>query len=344
MATNESDNNVPKRSSEEGRQESVSSERMPGEVTPTGEQAEDATGSGRDSGDNNEHVGGNLRSLPSFGTHMTDAFHAMADRLGVLAGIYAITFIVSLAAGMVPAMLTGMAQEQPFMLLAISIGVAIVSGLVGLWVYLAGISALLEDSADASIGESLSKALTLFLPYIWIVLLSSLAVAGGFVLLVVPGVIVGVLFSLAGPVYAAEGRTGIRALLTSREYIRGHGVDAFLRYVVISILGGIVTSVVGGGVSIAGAESNIVGTALSQAVNLVVTVYAVAFGVQLYKYLRAIKGDVQESVDAHDPTFYIILMVIGVVVIGLITTFVVWVGLHFDPQAADQPLQSFIGL
>jgi hypothetical protein len=54
-------------------------------------------------------------------------------------------------------------------------------------------------------------------------LLANLAMLGGLILLVVPGIMVGVWFSLLGPVVAIEGPAQNRVLTRSRELVRGRG-------------------------------------------------------------------------------------------------------------------------
>lgn len=59
-------------------------------------------------------------------------------------------------------------------------------------------------------------------PYLWILVLSFLIIAGGFVLAIIPGIFLTIAFLLAGPVFLMEDQRSMDALLRSRDLIKGH--------------------------------------------------------------------------------------------------------------------------
>jgi hypothetical protein len=59
------------------------------------------------------------------------------------------------------------------------------------------------------------------LSYLWITVLVGFITAAGFLLLIIPGILFTVWFSLALFIFAAEGVHGINALRKSKEYVRG---------------------------------------------------------------------------------------------------------------------------
>lgn len=72
--------------------------------------------------------------------------------------------------------------------------------------------------------------------FLWLGLLTTLVTMGGFLLLVIPGIIVSVYLYLAQYVFVAEGKTGMAAVLRSRELVRGYWLAVFSRLLLIGIM------------------------------------------------------------------------------------------------------------
>lgn len=70
----------------------------------------------------------------------------------------------------------------------------------------------------------------------WVYILMSLVTMGGFMLLIVPGVIVSVLVYFSQYVYAREGVRGVNALLRSRELVQGNWGAVFGRTLGLGLL------------------------------------------------------------------------------------------------------------
>jgi hypothetical protein len=99
---------------------------------------------------------------------------------------------------------------------------------------------------DASIGDSFRVALKIIVPMTGTMLLVYLGVIAGFLLLVIPGVMLSMAWILTSPVVIFERRFGSAALGRSRELMRGHKWRAFGVLVVGSIIVGILGAVLGG--------------------------------------------------------------------------------------------------
>jgi hypothetical protein len=67
------------------------------------------------------------------------------------------------------------------------------------------------------------------LSLIWLSILTMVVVAGGFMLLIIPGIIVAVYVSLSQVILAAEGKTGMAALMRSRELVYGNWMTMFIK-------------------------------------------------------------------------------------------------------------------
>jgi len=95
---------------------------------------------------------------------------------------------------------------------------------------------------DLEIGESYRYGFARFWSIVLIGVLSALAIAAGFILLVVPGFIVLTFLSCAIPALVIEGRRGREALRRSWNLVRGFGWPVFGTIIVAGLLTGIVNS------------------------------------------------------------------------------------------------------
>ncbi len=104
-----------------------------------------------------------------------------------------------------------------------------------------GMSGLLHAVTDDSLTsrEALSRGWTTVGGLIWLLSLLGFLTTGGFLLFFIPGVIFTVWFIFGQFILIEENERGMRALLRSREFVRGYGFDVFLRLFLIWIISGI---------------------------------------------------------------------------------------------------------
>lgn len=140
-------------------------------------------------------------------------------------------------------------------------------------------------------GDALRHALARFPSLLWVSILVSAAIAGGTLLLFVPGFYMVGALAAAVPALMAEDRRGFAALRRSRELVRGEWWPAFCATFVV----GVVLAAVGFGVE-RGLELNgsVTGFELAHAAGLLiveifVTPFAVATVAAVYLDLRAAK-------------------------------------------------------
>lgn len=94
-------------------------------------------------------------------------------------------------------------------------------------------AALLRASAqvlvgqEVNLGASVSWGLAHLWPVIWVSLMVGLATAAGYLLLVVPGIIIGGFLVVTIPAVIIEGRRGFDALSRSWQLVEGHWWHAF---------------------------------------------------------------------------------------------------------------------
>jgi hypothetical protein len=84
-----------------------------------------------------------------------------------------------------------------------------------------------DGRVDLSIGETLNKVGPRVGRLAGAGLLAALGIIGGFILLIVPGLILLTWWILISPVIVLEDRGAIEAFGRSRELVRGHGWNAF---------------------------------------------------------------------------------------------------------------------
>lgn len=143
---------------------------------------------------------------------------------------------------------------------------------------------------DLSLGglfRSISKVLG---PLLWTAILVGLGVFAGFLLFVVPGLVLLTWWAVAAPVVVCEVRTPTQAIARSRELVRGHGWQVFgvllvtflLVLIADLLLASLANAVSGGDVAFAVAQL-VAGT-------ITAPVFALASAV-LYLELLQLKGE-----------------------------------------------------
>jgi ABC-type Fe3+ transport system permease subunit len=134
------------------------------------------------------------------------------------------------------------------------------------------------------VSSLLSESLPKLLPVLLASILAALIVAGGFLLLIVPGIIFGIWYTFIVPVVLFEKKTGMDALKQSREYARGRWWAIFGRFILLCLVMLVAVIVVSIVVSIVAA---IFGPAAKSLNNLfsifVLTPIATIFSYHLYR-------------------------------------------------------------
>jgi hypothetical protein len=171
--------------------------------------------------------------------------------------------------------------------------------IIGLWIALAILYVVKEKDTEMSSREALGKGIKRLFSYWWLNVLSLIIAIGGFLLFVVPGVILSIWFSLASYVFVAEDRKGMTALLRSKQLVQGYWLQVFWRLLVLGLLAiltiapfiilGVVLTLAEVATSVALEKSMGLIVGLSQ---WFVSAFGIAYGYLLYENLRDIKKDV----------------------------------------------------
>jgi hypothetical protein len=174
-----------------------------------------------------------------------------------------------------------------------SVGIAgLVAALAGILMYLVLTGAITRAVAAEVAGEdpSVEQSYRFGFHRIWSVLLVSvlvgLAIIGGLILFVIPGIYIGVRLAVSIEALVVEGRRGTQAMGRSWGLVGGHWWHAFGTLLVATLLTAIVNAVI----TAPFGNTNWFVQAVAAAVATVITLpYGVLVGVLLYLDLRARK-------------------------------------------------------
>ena len=135
------------------------------------------------------------------------------------------------------AILSGATSGQ---LTAFIIGV-IISIIGGVLAYIAAIGFIYflldkEKGVYSSVKEYYKKAAHIFWAFVWISILLSLSIFGGFALFIVPGIILSFYLLFSTYVLVDENKKGLTALTQSWNYVRGYAWSIFFKLLLFGLL------------------------------------------------------------------------------------------------------------
>ncbi len=173
----------------------------------------------------------------SFAELLDTAFRIVRDHFGLLVGIASAVYVPLAVVndGVQPA-----PGEIVWGRLAAALAVSLVAGPIGFTALTHAVGEIYLDR-PTSIGQSFRFALRIIVPMTGTMLLVYLGIAAALLLLVIPGVILGMAWILTSPVVVFEGKYGTAALGRSRGLMRGHKWRAFgvllLGWIIVAVLG-----------------------------------------------------------------------------------------------------------
>ncbi len=151
-----------------------------------------------------------------------------------------------------------------------------------------------------------------FWPFVWLIILEILAVAGGFVMLIIPGIWLAFSFSFAVYVFVVEQRRGLDVLRQSKEYVKGYWWAVVGRVVLL----GLAFSVIGAVVKFCAAF--LAGTIGAGIASVALAVFFVPFSViytyLIFKNLRELKPSLVEVQTKEGKGFIKASAIVGLVI------------------------------
>jgi hypothetical protein len=164
-------------------------------------------------------------------------FNIYVEQASVLLPAAAVVFVLS---GILTALL--IVVSPALVLIAVVIAFAAVTLFTGMIVEL--VADVQDGRRDATVGQLLGAVTPVFGKLILIGVVAGIGIAIGFVLIIVPGLILITIWSVAAPVVVLERPPGLGALKRSRELVQGHGWEVFGVIVILVIGVGILAAVI----------------------------------------------------------------------------------------------------
>jgi hypothetical protein len=219
------------------------------------------------------------RKLDIGGT-LNQVFSTYGSQAGVLLPL---AFCIYLLVAVIDVILAGSLWLVPLVLAVSVIAATLYQGMVvGL------VSDVQDGSRDSSIDDLVRATGPVILPLIGAGLLAGLAIGIGFLLLVVPGLILLTIWSVIAPVIVVE-RSGVMAAFgRSRELVRGNGWQVFGVIVVVYIIV-FVGNLVFGGIGAAISDAAVVRILFSLIASTVTAPIGALVAAVIYFRLLAIK-------------------------------------------------------
>ena len=235
-------------------------------------------------------------ALPRASKLFSEAWKIYQDRFKTLIIISLMPMLAFLAAGIIGgggAALGIKLHVNSFGLGAIGIIFALAALIfliyLGVWGTVAGIIAIKDSGEKIDWKEAYRRSKPLINVFFTTGLLAGLAVMGGLILLIVPGIIFGLWFSQSNYVVVEEGLANTAALKRSKHYVKGRLMEVIGKYVYIGLITLGLYILVGIFISLVGALSGLKQQELSWISNifsLIWTPMVTVYGYLLYKALK----------------------------------------------------------
>jgi hypothetical protein len=138
--------------------------------------------------------------------------------------------------------------------------ISLLIGLVASMLFTGMVVELVADIQDGRRDSSPRKLLSAVTPVLGQLIIVGVGELIGFILIIIPGLVILTIWSVAAPVVVLERPPGLQALSRSRELVRGNGWQVFGVIFALDILVMIVAAVIEGGADSASTGAGIVVT------------------------------------------------------------------------------------
>ncbi len=209
------------------------------------------------------------------------------------------------------------------------------------WGQTALLYAIKDSQEKIGVMESYRRGWHKIFSYWWVSLLVGFITLSGFLLLIVPGIIFTIWFSLAVFILVAEDLKGMNALLKSKEYVKGKWGGVFWRFFFIVGISSIIFLVP---ILIFSLLNIPLGVEISQfVIGLFLTPLIMTYGFLVYSNLRAVKGEIAFAPTSGKKATFIIIGILGILIIPAILFSTVFLSLDSAKEKArDARRQSDI--
>jgi len=160
------------------------------------------------------------KELMGIGELLKISWSVIKNNIATLLGIVALYMVVATGIEYLPVILKAFTFP---VIIIIPLNITITTIIISITTIalIFAINNILEGS-PVDIKESYKTGFKKFFPYLWTIILAGLATFGGLLLLIIPGIIFVVWFSLAGYVRIIEGTGSTAALKRSKQLVKGN--------------------------------------------------------------------------------------------------------------------------
>jgi hypothetical protein len=172
---------------------------------------------------------------------------------------------------------------------------------INLWFNIAALITIKNRSQSLKFHQVVPQAWPLIAKYWWTSILGALAALGGFLFFVIPGILLSLYFTFSSQVVIDQGKTGIIALWTSRELIKGKILAVIWRFLGLFAIIILVSIIVQAGSSAwIKAFGDPIGQPISTFANLITSlstnIFATIYTWLIYEELTKLKGKFQVQI------------------------------------------------
>ena len=232
--------------------------------------------------------------LPKATELLKQSWEIFKQKIKILIQIQIIPFIVAIpllvmmgAAGLLDEKGSKSFSDVNFIAVLAIIALGVLAGVVQLWAQIAMIKAIVDPDSQ-NIKEMFRQSRHLILPYLWVSVLIGLIVLGGFILLIIPGIIFAFWYCFSPYALILENKRGMEALRTSKGYVKGNIGKIFSRYVLLMLLALVVFAIPSG--VLGGLHLKAVGDIYTWVVSLVFSPVAAIYSYLIYRRLQDMKA------------------------------------------------------
>ncbi len=176
------------------------------------------------------------------------------------------------------------------------------------------LSLVLFISRGGTISEAYRSAKSLFWPFVWLGILSSVITLGGYVMLIVPGILMGIWFSFSLYILVLENKRGLSILLQSRGYVEGFWWAILWRFILLTLVY-IAALIVMGILSIL--LTPILGRTifgvLFSIIQMLFVSFPIIYSYSIYQNLRELKPALATTPATKGRKFFIVSGIVGLV-------------------------------
>ena len=260
--------------------------------------------------------------LPSAGDLLKESWHIFLSRWKTLVSLALIAFLPPLLINLIVWGLSFFYPQAGLIFLALISPLLLLSILFSSW----GTLSLIYAISNSNLGfkESLKRGWHKIISYWWVMFLGGLIITGGYMLLIIPGVIFSVWFSLAAFILIEENITGMNALLKSKKYVEGYWGSVFWRFlfftflfggllVILIIVSGIVSGIISGIFKAIGAFLIEIFSLCGSIIGDIGLTIGYIYGYRIYYYLRNIKKDLVFAPSQKEKVWFVVAGIIGII-------------------------------